>query len=125
MKFLRKKLSSRNEILKISNTFPLNTYSILYREKKLKLRGVVCMNKIIMLLASIKNSNYIIEENACKFKELILKDDNKEKCLLIEFNTEVNHNYLWKIANDPFDLYEFLGYKTIKKKKKIIKDFYE
>ena len=50
------------------------------------------MNKIIMLLESIKNSNYIIEENAWGIKELILKDNNKEKCLLIEFNTEVNHN---------------------------------
>ena len=83
------------------------------------------MNKIIMLLESIKNSNYIIEENLWEVKELILKDDNGKKCLLIEFNTEVNHNYLWKIANDPFDLYEFLGYKTIEELEKIIKDFYE
>ena len=83
------------------------------------------MNKIIMLLESIKNSNYIIEKNLFGFKELILKDDNKEKCLLIEFNTEVNHNYLWKIVNDPFDLYEFLGDKTIEELEKIIKDFYE
>ena len=60
------------------------------------------MNKIIMLLESIKNSNYIIEENAWGIKELILKDNNEEKVLMIEFNTEVNHNYLWKIANDPF-----------------------
>ena len=83
------------------------------------------MNKIIMLLEGIKNSNYIIEENAWGIKELILKDNNKEKCLLIEFNTEVNHNYLWKIVNDPFDLYEFLGDKTIEELEKIIKDFYE
>ena len=83
------------------------------------------MNKIIMLLESIKNSNYIIEENAWEVKELILKNDNGGKCLIIEFNTEVNHNYLWKIANDPFDLYEFLGYKTIEELEKIIKDFYE
>ena len=83
------------------------------------------MNKIIMLLESIKNSNYIIEENAWGIKELILKNDNGEKCLIIEFNTEVNHNYLWKIVNDPFDLYEFLGYKTIEDLEKIIKDFYE
>ena len=83
------------------------------------------MNKIIMLLESIKNSNYIIEENAWEVKELILKDDNGEKCLLIEFNTEVNHNYLWKIVNDPFDLYEFLGDKTIEELEKIIKYFYE
>ena len=58
-------------------------------------------------------------------KELILKDDNGEKCLLIEFNTEVNHNFLWKIVNNPFDLYEFLGYKTIEELEKIIKVFYE
>ena len=83
------------------------------------------MNKIIMLLESIKNSNYIIEENAWGIKELTLKDDDGEKCLIIEFNTEVDHNYLWKIANDPFDLYEFLGYKTIEELEKIIKDFYE
>ena len=83
------------------------------------------MNKMIMLLESIKNSNYIIEENASEVKELILKNDNGEKCLIIEFNTKVNHNYLWKIANDPFDLYEFLGYKTIEELEKIIKDFYE
>ena len=83
------------------------------------------MNKIIMLLESIKNSNYIIDENAWGIKELILKDNNEEKVLMIEFNTEVNHNYLWKIANDPFDLYEFLGYKTIEDLEKIIKDFYE
>lgn len=83
------------------------------------------MNKIIMLLESIKNSNYIIEENAWGIKELILKDNNEKKVLMIEFNTEVNHNYLWKIANDPFDLYEFLGYKTMEELEKIIKDFYE
>ena len=83
------------------------------------------MNKIIMLLESIKNSNYIIEENAWEVKELILKNDNGGKCLIIEFNTEVNHNYLWKIANEPFDLYEFLGYKTMEELEKIIKDFYE
>ena len=83
------------------------------------------MNKIIMLLESIKNSNYIIEENAWGIKELILKDNNEEKVLMIEFNTEVNHNYLWKIANDPFYLYEFLGYKTMEELEKIIKDFYE
>ena len=83
------------------------------------------MNKIIMLLESIKNSNYIIEENAWGIKELILKDNNEEKVLMIEFNTEVNHNYLWKIANDQFDLYEFLGYKTMEELEKIIKDFYE
>ena len=83
------------------------------------------MNKIIMLLESIKNSNYIIEENMWGIKELTLKNDNGEKCLLIEFNTEVNHNYLWKIVNNPFDLYEFLGYKTIEELEKIIKVFYE
>ena len=83
------------------------------------------MNKIIMLLESIKNSNYIIEENAWGIKELILKDDNGEKCLLMEFNTEVNHNSLWKIVNDPFDLYEFLDYKTIEELEEIIKNFYE
>ena len=83
------------------------------------------MNKIIMLLESIKNSNYIIEENAWEVKELILKNDNGEKCLIIEFNTEVNHNCLWKIANEPFDLCEFLGYKTMEELEKIIKDFYE
>ena len=83
------------------------------------------MNKLVMLLESIKNSNYIIEENTWGMKELILKEDNGEKCLLIEFNTEVNHNYLWKIVNDPFDLYEFLGNKTIEELEKIIKDFYE
>ena len=83
------------------------------------------MNKLVMLLESIKNSNYIIEENTWGIKELILKDDNGEKCLLIEFNTEVNHNYLWKIVNDPFDLYEFLDNKTIEELEKIIKDFYE
>ena len=83
------------------------------------------MNKMIMLLESIKNSNYIIEENAWGMKELTLKDNNNIKCLTIGFNTEVNHNYLWKIANDPFDLYEFLGYKTMEELEKIIKDFYE
>ena len=83
------------------------------------------MNKIIMLLEGIKNSNYIIEENMWGIKELTLKNDNGEKCLLIEFNTEVNHNYLWKIVNDPFDLYEFLGDETIEELEKIIKDFYE
>ena len=83
------------------------------------------MNKIIMLLEGIKNSNYIIEENMWGIKELTLKNDNGEKCLLIEFNTEVNHNYLWKIVNDPFDLYEFLGDKTIEELEKIIKVFYE
>ena len=83
------------------------------------------MNKIIMLLESIKNSNYIIEENMWGIKELTLKDDNNEKCLSMEFNTEVGHNYLWKIVNDPFDLYEYLGEKTIEELEKIIKVFYE
>ena len=83
------------------------------------------MNKIIMLLESIKNSNYIIEENIFGSKELTLKDNNNIKCLMIEFNTEVNHNYLWKIVSDPFDLYELLGNKTIEELEEIIKDFYE
>ena len=83
------------------------------------------MNKIIMLLESIKNSNYIIEENAWGMKELTLKDNNNIKCLMIGFNTEVNHNYLWKIVSDPFDLYEFLGDKTMEELEEIIKDFYE
>ena len=83
------------------------------------------MNKLVMLLESIKNSNYIIEENTWGMKELILKEDNGEKCLLIEFNTEVNHNYLWKIVNDPFNLYEFLGNKTIEELEEIIKNYYE
>ena len=83
------------------------------------------MNKLIMVLEGIKNSNYIIEENAWSMKELILKDSNNIKCLLIEFNTEVNHNYLWKIASDPFDLYEYIGEYTIEELEVIIRKFYE
>ena len=83
------------------------------------------MNKIIMLLESIKNSNYIIEENGWEEKELILKNDNGMRCYVIDFNTEVDHNYLWKIVNDTFDLYEFLGDETIEELEKIIKVFYE
>lgn len=83
------------------------------------------MNRLIMVLEGIKNSNYIIEENTWDMKELILKDSNNVKCLLIEFNTEVNHNYLWKIVNDTFDLYEYMGEYTIEELKKIINNFYE
>ena len=83
------------------------------------------MKKIIMLLESIKNSNYIIEENSFSMKELTLKDNNNIKSLMIEFNTVDNHNHLWKIASDPFDLYEYIGKKTMEELEKIIKDFYE
>lgn len=83
------------------------------------------MNRLIMILEGIKNSNYIIEENSWGMKELILKDRNGGKCLLIEFNTKVNHNHLWKIASEPFDLYEYIGIKTIEELEAIIRKFYE
>ena len=81
------------------------------------------MNKLIMILESIKNSNYIIEENIWEEKELILKNSNGEKTLIIEFNTENNHNYLWDICN--YTRPEFMGEKSIQELEEIIKLYYK
>ena len=81
------------------------------------------MNKLIMILESIKNSNYIIEENIWEEKELILKNSNGEKTLIIEFNTENNHNYLWDICN--YTRPEFMGEKSIQELEEIIKFYYK
>ena len=81
------------------------------------------MNKLIMILESIKNSNYIIEENIWEEKELILKNSNGEKTLIIEFNTENNHNYLWDICN--YTRPEFMGKKSIQELEEIIKIYYK
>ena len=81
------------------------------------------MNKLIMILESIKNSNYTIEENIWEEKELILKNSNGEKTLIIEFNTENNHNYLWDICN--YTRPEFMGEKSIQELEEIIKFYYK
>jgi hypothetical protein len=81
------------------------------------------MNKLIMMLESIKNSNYIIEENTWEEKELILKNSNGEKTLIIEFNTENNLNYLWDVCN--YTRPEFIGKKSIQELEEIIKLYYK
>ena len=81
------------------------------------------MNKLIMILENIKNSNYTIEENIWGEKELILKNSNGEKTLIIEFNTENNHNYLWDICN--YKRPEFIGEKSIQELEEIIKFYYK
>ena len=81
------------------------------------------MNKLIMILESIKNSNYTIEENIWEEKELILKNNNGEKTLIIEFNTENNYNYLWDICN--YTRPEFMGEKSIQELEEIIKLYYK
>ena len=81
------------------------------------------MNKLIMILENIKNSNYTIEENIWEEKELILKNSNGEKTLIIEFNTEDNHNYLWDICN--YTRPEFMGEKSIQELEEIIKFYYK
>ena len=81
------------------------------------------MNKLIMILESIKNSNYTIEENIWEEKELILKNNNGEKTLIIEFNTENNYNYLWDICN--YTRPEFMGEKSIQELEEIIKFYYK
>ena len=81
------------------------------------------MNKLIMILENIKNSNYTIEENIWEEKELILKNNNGEKALIIEFNTENNHNYLWNTYNYAHP--EFIGKKSIQELEEIIKLYYK
>ena len=81
------------------------------------------MNKLIMVLENIKNSNYTIEENIWGEKELILKNNNGEKTLIIEFNLENNHNYLWNICN--YTRPEFIGKKSIQELEEIIKNYYK
>ena len=56
-------------------------------------------------------------------KELILKNSNGEKTLIIEFNTEDNHNYLWDICN--YTRPEFMGEKSIQELEEIIKFYYK
>ena len=44
------------------------------------------MNKLIMVLESLKNSNYIIEENFWGENEITLKDYEGNVKYIIEFN---------------------------------------
>lgn len=80
------------------------------------------MNKLIMMLESIKNSNYIIEENTWEEKELILKNSNGEKTLTIEFNSN-DHNYLWDVYDHAHP--KFMGKKTMQELEEIIKLYYK
>ena len=81
------------------------------------------MNKLIMILENIKNSNYTIEENIWGEKELILKNRNGKKTFIIDFNTENNHNYLWDVRD--YTRPEFMGEKSIQELEEIIKFYYK
>ena len=85
------------------------------------------MNKLIMVLESLKNSNYIIEENWWGEKELTLRDYKGNTHYIIEFNKEVNCIFLatYSIYNDDFMVLEDMKKITIEELIKIIKEFYQ
>lgn len=85
------------------------------------------MNKLIMILESLKNSNYIIEENGWGEKELTLRDYKGNTHYVIEFNKEVNCIFLatYSTYNDDYMKLEDLKKITIEELIKIIKEFYQ
>ena len=85
------------------------------------------MNKIIMLLESIKNSNYIIEKNMWGERELTLRDCQGIVNYIIEFNNEVNCIFLatYSIYDDNFMFLEDMKKTTIEELIRIIKEFYQ
>lgn len=85
------------------------------------------MNKLIMVLESLKNSNYIIEENGWGEKELSLRDYKGNVNYVIEFNNEVNCIFLatYSIYNDDFMKLEDMKKTSIEELIKIIKEFYQ
>ena len=81
------------------------------------------MNKLIMLLESIKESNYIIEENFGDKEILIRTIDGNTLAYVIQFNTIVNEIFVFTY-NNVLMLED--GRKTnIKDIEKIITEFYQ
>ena len=81
------------------------------------------MNKLIMLLESIKESNYIIEENFGDKEILIRTIDGNTLAYVIQFNTMVNEIFVFTY-NNVLMLED--GRKiNIKDIEKIIKEFYQ
>ena len=81
------------------------------------------MNKLIMLLESIKESNYIIEENFGDKEILIRTIDGNTLAYVIQFNTIVNEIFVFTYNNVL--ILEDARKMNIKDIEKIIKEFYQ
>ena len=81
------------------------------------------MNKLIMLLESIKESNYIIEENFGDKEILIRTIDGNTLAYVIQFNTMVNEIFVFTYNNVL--MLEDSRKMSIKDIEKIIKEFYQ
>ena len=81
------------------------------------------MNKLIMLLESIKESNYIIEENFGDKEILIRTIDGNTLAYVIQFNTMVNEIFVFTYNNVL--ILEDSRKMNIKDIEKIIKEFYQ
>ena len=81
------------------------------------------MNKLIMLLESIKESNYIIEENFGDKEILIRTIDGNTLAYVIQFNTIVNEIFVFAYNNVL--ILEDARKMNIKDIEKIIKEFYQ
>lgn len=81
------------------------------------------MNKLIMLLESIKESNYIIEENFGDKEILIRTIDGNTLAYVIQFNTMVNEIFVFTYNNVL--MLEDGRKMNIKDIEKIIKEFYQ
>lgn len=81
------------------------------------------MNKLIMLLESIKESNYIIEENFGDKEILIRTIDGNTLAYVIQFNTMVNEIFVFTYNNVL--ILEDARKMNIKDIEKIIKEFYQ
>ena len=79
------------------------------------------MNKLIMLLESIKESNYIIEENFGDKEILIRTIDGKTQSYVIQFNTMVKEIFVFTYNNVL--MLEDSRKMNIKDKEKNIKEF--
>ena len=81
------------------------------------------MNKLIMLLEAIKESNYIIEENFGDKEILIRTIDGNTLAYVIQFNTIVNEIFVFTYNNVL--MLEDSRKMNIKDIEKIIKEFYQ
>ena len=81
------------------------------------------MNKLIMLLESIKESNYIIEENFGDKEILIRTIDGNTLAYVIQFNTIVNEIFVFTYNNVL--ILEDSRKMNIEDIEKIIKEFYQ
>ena len=81
------------------------------------------MNKLIMLLESIKESNYIIEENFGDKEILIRTIDGNTLAYVIQFNTMVNEIFVFTYNNVL--ILEDSRKMNIEDIEKIIKEFYQ